>query len=337
VGARRGGFLSYRQVAVPLPAGTVRAVPASPVSRTPTVGLPLLKWVGGKKKLLPALLPYYGGQPHVVEPFFGGGALSFRLAATHPSLVVTANDWLAPVMEIYTAVRDDADGFVAGVDRFADPYLRRRTKASRRAYFYDLRQRYMERAVDGPEPLFFLLWTAYSGMFRTGKEFPGRFNTSHGFGTEKPGFYHPDRLRATAPLMAGWDFNSGDFAATLGAVTADSFVFLDPPYRGTYDGYTDAGFSDADQLRVVEFFKACDRAGATVVYTNKDLGDDFYDRHFGGFTIERVPIRYTVNRNAATVGRPLSYEVVVSNAPPRPGTHTGAPTTGVPAAVRPAP
>lgn len=283
----------------------------TPTSDAP--GLPLLKWVGGKKKMLSAIVPHYSGQPTVVEPFFGGGALSFHLAAPNPALHVVANDQLGAVIEIYRAIRDDVEAFITGVEGYAAPYLGAGDKAARRAYYYDVRQRYMEQRVDGPEVLFFLLWTAYSGMFRTGKEFPGRFNTSHGFGIERAGFYHPDRLRATAPLMAGWDFTSGDFYDTLGAVTEDSFVFLDPPYRGTYDGYTDAGFTEDDQLRVAEFFAACDRVGAKVVYTNKDLGDDFYATNFAGYAIARVPIKYMVNRNAPSVGRPTTYEVVISN------------------------
>lgn len=272
-----------------------------------------MKWVGGKTKMLRHLVPLYDDQRRIIEPFFGGGALSFHLAAEHPGLEIVANDMLAPVIEIYAAIRDDVDRFIADVDTYADPYLAAGDRSARRACYYQIREQYMTERIDGPAPLFFLLWCAYSGMFRTGKEYPGRFNTSHGFGNEKPGFYHPDRLRATAPLMRSWVFSSVDFADTLEHVDAASFVFLDPPYRGTYTGYTGSGFDEADQVRVAEFFAACDRAGARVVYTNKDLGDRFYDEHFAGYRIDRVPIKYTVNRNSAEVGRPTSFEVVISN------------------------
>lgn len=281
----------------------------------PTLGLPLMRWVGGKTRMLPSVVPHFANQTKVVEPFFGGGALSFHLASRRPGLDVVANDRIGAVVDIYEAIRDDVEAFIAGVDSFAAPYLARADKEGRRAYYYDIRRQYMESTIDAPEPLFFLLWCAYSGMFRSGKEFPGRFNTSHGFGNEKPGFYHPERLRATAPLMASWEFTCGDFYDTLSKVTSSTFVFLDPPYRGTYDGYTDEGFTEKDQIRVAKYFKACDKAGAKVVYTNKDLGDSFYAKHFKGFSIERVPIRYSVNRNSATVGRPSSYEVVISNWP----------------------
>jgi DNA adenine methylase len=290
-------------------------VPAT-VTR-PAPGFPILKWVGGKTRLLDRITAEYGGQHQVVEPFFGGGALSFHLAAARPGLHVVANDALTPLIAIYTAVRDDVESFITAVDAHATPYLSCTGKDARRRFYYDVRDRYMRAEIDGPAPLFFLLWCAYSGMYRTGKTYPGRFNTPHGFGKEQADFYHPERLRLTAPHMAGWNLHAGDFAQVIDAVDADSFVFLDPPYRDTYTGYTDDGFSAADQLRVVTFAHTAAQQGARVVYTNKDTGDGFYNEHFNGWVIDRVPIRYSVNRNCTTVGRPLSHEVFITNRPSR--------------------
>jgi DNA adenine methylase len=297
----------------PSPASVVGSAAPLAASSAAEPGSPILKWVGGKSRMLPHLLPHYTGQGTVIEPFFGGGALSFSLAGTHPGVNVVANDMIVPLVEIYEAVRDDVERFIADVEAYAAAYLACPDKAARRQHYYAVRQAYMTRQIDGPAPLFFMLWCGYSGMYRTGKTYPGRFNTPHGFGGEAVGFYHPDRLRAAAKQMATWTFLTGDFADCFAHVTNDSFVFLDPPYRDTYDGYTGVGFSDADQLRVVEFFKAADAAGAKVVYTNKYSTDGWYEREFAGFTIATTPIRYSVNRNCATVGRPQTLEVVISN------------------------
>lgn len=274
---------------------------------------PILKWVGGKKRMLGRVLPHYTGQSTVVEPFFGGGALSFHIAGRHPDVTVVANDRLAPLIDIYDAIRGDVDTFIAEVEQYALPYLAKSTKPERRLYYYSIRDKYMTGELDGPAVLFFMLRCAYSGLYRTGKTYPGRFNTSHGFGTEQADFYHTDRLRAAAALMQNWQLTAADFQSTLTTVGPDSFVFLDPPYRQTYTGYTDEGFTDADQLSVVDYFKAADALGAKVVYTNKDTGDDFYTRHFSDYSIARVPIKYSVNSNCADVGRPTTYEVLVSN------------------------
>ena len=273
--------------------------------------------------MLPHLLAYYGGEGRIVEPFFGGGAFSFHMAAKNSSLEVIASDYLSDLMDIYRAVRTDVEGFIGELDQYASAYLALE-RSARREYYYSVRGRYMRRELDGPAPLYFLLRCAYSGMYRTGVEFPGRFNTSHGFGLERPGFHMPDRLRAAAKVMTGWSLLDGDFSQVLHYCGPGSFVLLDPPYRQTYKGYTGQGFSDEDQLRVVAFYKEAVARGATVVLTNKDLGDGYYEEHLPGCNISRVPIRYSVNRNCSTVGRPQSHEVIVSSVPARAAAATSA-------------
>lgn len=288
------------------------APPAAPPAKDES-GLPILKWVGGKARLLPHITGHYTSQSRVVEPFFGGGAVSFHLASQHPGLEVVANDKIAELVEIYEAVRTDVETFITAVDTYASAYLACDGKDARRKHYYTVREDYMTQALNGPAPLFFMLWCAYSGMYRTGKTYPGRFNTPHGFGKEKTGFYHPQRLRAAASAMSTWTFSSADFFTTMDAVTSDTFVFLDPPYRHTYADYTDDGFDDADHLRVIEFFKDADARGAKVVYTNKYTDDGYYEDHFNGFTITKVPIKYQVNRDCATAGRTTTYEAFVTN------------------------
>lgn len=274
---------------------------------------PLLKWVGGKARLLPHLAPLYTPGQKVVEPFFGGGALSFHLAGTFPGLGVVANDWLEPLMGIYRAVQSDAEGFIAGVEEFALPYLELPTKEERREFYYQLREDHAMGVRNEPWLLFFLLRCAYSGLYRSAKKHPGRFYTPHGMGEERAGFYFPDRLRTAGNLMQSWVLSSTDFMDVLDQVDADTFVFLDPPYRGTFDGYTGVGFTDVQQEQVVEFFHEAVRRGATAVYTNKELGDEFYQERFKGFTQVHVPIRYQVNGDGMRVGRPQTLEVLVHN------------------------
>lgn len=284
-----------------------RPSPIRPAAR------PILKWVGGKTRLLPHLVPLYEGQRRIVEPFFGGGSFSFHLSATDPSISVVANDLLVPLMDIYRAVRADVEGFISAVEEYAGPYVALEGKAARKEFYYQVRQDYLEEKIDGPVPLFFMLRCAYSGMYRTAKRYPGRFHTPHGMGEEKPGFYFPERLRQASSLMSNWELLSTNFQDVLEHVTADSFVLLDPPYRGTYAGYTGEGFGEEEQLAVVEFFKESARRGAKVAYCNKELGDDFYREHFGGFEIKHIPIKYQVNGNGHLVGRPETLEVLIHN------------------------
>jgi DNA adenine methylase len=250
-------------------------------------GLPIIKWVGGKGRILSTILAHYQGQARVVEPFLGGGAISMALSAQQPTLEVVANDHLTELVQMYKAVANDVEGFISEVEMLAAPYLAWPSNFERRGYYYKVRDRHEISTLDEPAMLFFLLWTAYQGLLKT-STVTGKFKSAHGFGIEKPDFYHPDRLRANAQLISRWCLTSGDFASLISKVDEDTFVYLDPPYRETFNGYTGIGFNEADQLRVVEFAHTANAKGATFVYSNKYQDDGFYEKHFAGFDIQII-------------------------------------------------
>lgn len=283
----------------------------NPETPTNHDGRPLLKWVGGKRRLLPELLQHVPDDcERVVEPFAGGLALSFALATERPGLEVVANDLLTPLVDIYRAVQHTVEGFIDELEGYTDAYLVG-DKATRKAFYYAVRDRYMAGELDGPAVLYFLLRTCFNGLYRAAKN--GRFGTAVGT-LRKPGFHQPARLRSASQLMQGWDLRSGDFADTLDAVDEHTVVLVDPPYRETFTGYHKGGFGEEDQLRVVEFCAEAAARGARVICTNSDTGDHWYRRQFGRqFGIRRVNIRYAVSCTAA--GRGERSEVIVTNDP----------------------
>ena len=78
------------------------------------VAAPFLKWAGGKRQLLAhieALLPeridtYF-------EPFLGGAAVFFRLAAAGRFRRAVLADANPELVNCYQAIRDDVDGVIA--------------------------------------------------------------------------------------------------------------------------------------------------------------------------------------------------------------------------------
>ena len=83
-------------------------------------GTPLLKWVGGKRQLLPRLRRFYPASfGRYIEPFFGSGAVFFDLHASgrlagHDVVLVDSN---ADLIGCYEAVRDEPDAVAAALDR----------------------------------------------------------------------------------------------------------------------------------------------------------------------------------------------------------------------------
>src|ERR1700687_4750973 len=83
---------------------------------------PLLKWVGGKRQLLPHLRPFYPSTfNRYIEPFLGSGAVFFDLynnTGLHDRDVVLV-DSNADLIGCYEAVRDAPAAMADALDRLA--------------------------------------------------------------------------------------------------------------------------------------------------------------------------------------------------------------------------
>ncbi len=126
---------------------------------------PFLKWVGGKRQLVPELVaraPASFGR--YFEPFVGGGALFFHLLPRE-ALLADANERL---IGTYRAVRDDVDGVIDLL----------------RAYPYDSEFycRLRERAVDARSDTEVAAWFIY--LSRAGFNGPYRVNLGNQFNVE---------------------------------------------------------------------------------------------------------------------------------------------------------
>lgn len=70
---------------------------------------PIVPWVGGKRRLVAEILPWF--EPHTcyVEPFAGAAALLFNKV---PSKVEVLNDVNAELVNLYRVVRHHLEEFV---------------------------------------------------------------------------------------------------------------------------------------------------------------------------------------------------------------------------------
>jgi len=90
---------------------------------------PFLKWVGGKRQLLPEIekvFPYQRGDKfHYSEPFVGGGAVLFWVLKNFPHVqTCTINDSNSKLMNTYVHVRDSLPLLVEILNQWEDEYLR---------------------------------------------------------------------------------------------------------------------------------------------------------------------------------------------------------------------
>ena len=162
---------------------------------------PLLKWVGGKRQLLPAIhsmLPE--SFDTYVEPFLGGGAVLFSLAPTRARV----NDLNTELITVYEVVRDDVDELIALLKGYPNES----------DFFYEMRARDRSPEFAHLSPVeraartIYLNKTCYNGLYRVNNA--GQFNAPFG-ATLIPRFVTSPtcgRCRRTLTPMT-WSFPTG--------------------------------------------------------------------------------------------------------------------------------
>lgn len=295
---------------------------------------PFLKWVGGKRQLLPVLRRFYPSSfSSYREPFVGSGAVFFDLLGQgaldgHP---VTLSDDNADLIGCYQRVADSLDAVLAELDRLAaghaaggrDHYLRVRDEQfnPRRAAW---RNSGAEASTYSPAlaaMLIYLNRTGYNGLFRLNAS--GEFNVP-------PGRYDNPRIvdrpllslasRAlSSPLVT---VRHGGFDRVLEDAREGDFVYFDPPYEpltrtANFRAYTGRGFSDEDQQRLQQVLIELSRRRVHVLLSNSTAAGvrRLYERNAhvtaAGLRAWRFPARRAVNSKGDRRG--TVEELVVSN------------------------
>jgi len=257
---------------------------------------PVLKWAGGKARLLPELLarvPETLGAYH--EPFVGGGALFFALAGAGRlgrAYLSDANDGL---IGVYLALRDDVDGVIAAL----------------RGHRYDRDHYYRVRAqqptdLSLPERaarILYLNKTCYNGLYRENRA--GQFNVPFGR-YANPTICDEPNLRAASAALQGVDIARRPFTSVLDHAQPGDFVYFDPPYdpvsaTANFTTYDRAGFGPDDQRRLRDVFAALAGRGVGAMLSNSDT--PLVRELYAGFRIDEVQAARAINSKANGRGK----------------------------------
>ena len=268
---------------------------------------PVLKWVGGKRQLIPALSPLIpAGIAPYYEPFLGGGAMLFHFQPQ----TARVNDINAELIGVYRVIRDNVEALIEEL----------KTYKNDADFFYDVREwdRDRRRYENMPDVrkaarVLYLNKTCYNGLYRVNNA--GEFNAPFG-NYKRPNIVNAPGLRAVSAYFNRADvrLSAVDYAEALADAERGAFVYLDPPYdpvsdTSNFTGYARGGFSRAEQIRLRECCDDLTRRGVRFMLCNS--ATDFIREQYRAYHITTVRARRAVNSVATRRGD--VDEVVVRN------------------------
>lgn len=269
--------------------------------------LPVVKWVGGKRQLLPQIRKLLPNRfSTYFEPFVGGGAVLFDL---QPKKAII-NDYNSELINVYNVIKDDLDSLLLD--------LKKHINSSE--YFYQIRA--LDRdpkfysnmtSVERASRILYLNKTCFNGLFRVNQA--GEFNAP--FGSYKnPNIINEITLRAVSDYFNKNDikFLNGDFESSLKGIRKGAFVYFDPPYdplssSSNFTGYTQGGFNREDQLRLKNLCDKLDKKGVKFLLSNSST--EFIKESYKNYEIINVKARRAINSNGDSRGE--ISEVLVRN------------------------
>jgi len=266
---------------------------------------PFLKWVGGKRQLLPELLARVeraGDFGRYHEPFVGGGALFFELYRLGKlKRQAWLSDYNQRLIETYEGVRDHVDEVIA--------LLEGHQKRHSEEHFYKVRA-----LGEGPEKtgktlakraarIIYLNKTCYNGLYRENSK--GEFNSP--FGRYKnPKICDQENLRAVSKALKKAKIETRHFETVVERAKPGDLVYFDPPYHpvsktASFTSYDRGGFGEDSQRLLARVYGLLNEKGVKVLLSNSmtKLVRDLY----GAYSIGEVSATRSVNSRADRRGK----------------------------------
>lgn len=267
---------------------------------------PILKWVGGKRQLLPEIIELLPDKiTTYYEPFLGGGALLFHLQPKKAFV----NDINPELINLYTIIKESPKELIEDLKKHVNES----------EYFYEVRgldrtEKYMMMSnVEKASRILYLNKTCYNGLFRVNSM--GEFNTP--FGRYKnPKIVEEITINAVSHYFNNSDIRitSCDYKEALKGIRKGSFVYFDPPYdpisdSSSFTGYAKGGFGKEEQIRLKEFCDTLTQKGVKFLLSNS--ATPFIKELYKDYQINFVRAKRNINSKKELRGE--VEEVLIRN------------------------
>ena len=267
---------------------------------------PILKWAGGKRQLLPALIKNIPEKFNTYyEPFIGGAALLISLYSLNKINESVISDTNKDLYNLYKTIMENPQQLIDKLDNLE-------FKNNKEDYY---KARELFNSTEDPANrsalLIYLNRHGYNGLYRVNSS--NKFNVPFGK-YNNPGMPSSRNIMALSELFQSCTIMNSDFELTVNNANKGDFVYLDPPYMplsktSYFTGYTHSGFDEKDQERLAKSFRELSDRGVYVMESNSST--DFIKELYKDFNLLEVDAR----RNINSVGtkRNSIKELIITN------------------------
>ena len=282
---------------------------------------PFLKWVGGKRKLIPQLevkFPDYikSNEFTYVEPFLGGGAMFFYLISKYRIKKAYLNDINDKLIDTYVNVRDNSDKIIKALKKLESSYYK---SSDKKEFFLKKRSEFnkLSLSIKKSSLFIFLNKVGFNGMYRENSK--GEYNIPFG-DMNKPKICDKKLIENISKLLNENEiqFSSKSFEDVL-IDEKNVFYYLDPPYMpisktSSFTDYTSKNQYKNDinlQNKICEYCHKINTSDSFFLQSNSYLSDFFKHTYDNKYFFDKLGVTRTIGADGSK--RNKIHEILIRN------------------------
>lgn len=278
---------------------------------------PVLKWVGGKRELIPQIREYYKNLnfKNYIEPFFGGGSVYLDIISTFGEKFISnsiINDVNPDLIDLYRNIKSHPNEIISKCNEIEKIYYEK-------GYYY-IRDRFngvdkekntiqKYHGIERSSSLILLNRTCFNGLYRVNGK--GLFNVPEGK-YKNPKIVDSENLFKLSNILPQIQNIRNVQFDEISDIQKGDLVYFDPPYHplnetSSFTSYS-GSFGVNEQIKLRDYFKKLDELGVFVILSNSS--SPFIKELYGEFNIIEVDCRRNINSNSEKRGKVTEYLIL---------------------------
>jgi len=275
---------------------------------------PFVKWAGGKRGLLPQIIPLL---PKIFnnyfEPFVGGGALFFKLYSQGKlkDKEVFLSDINSELINTYNIIKTNPLQLIEELKIFKQNHSKEQYYKIRA---WDREDNFSKRSdIQRAARFIYLNKTCFNGLYRVNKH--NQNNVPMGeIKNKEPNICDIQTILNSSKALQNVNILSTSYKEVVKKACKDDLVYFDPPYypltqTASFTSYSNCTFLEKEQIELYKIFKKVNKKGCKVLHNNSNT--EFIRDLYKNFEIKNIFANRFINSNSKKRGK--ISEVLIYN------------------------